>query len=98
MVRKIIWTPNARKSRLEIFSYWNTRNKSKLSSQKLNLEYKEALKQASKIPEIGIETNSINVRLILVSHFEIVYFITAIEIKVLDIWDTRQNPSHHPLK
>jgi plasmid stabilization system protein ParE len=98
MVRKITWTPNARKSRLEIFSYWDNRNKSKSYSQKLNLEYKKALKQVAKIPQIGIETNNKNVRLTLVSHFEIIYFISDTEIKVLDIWDTRQNPVHHHIK
>lgn len=98
MVRKITWTPSARQSRLGIFIYWNNRNKSKLYSQKLNAEYKKALQKVSKIPEIGIETNNKNVRLILVTHFEIIYLISETEIKVLDIWDTRQNPENHPIK
>lgn len=98
MVRKITWTPNARKSRLEIFRYWDNRNKSKLYSQKLNSKYRKALQKVAKIPEIGIETNNNNVRLTLVSHFEVIYLISETEIKVLDIWDTRQNPENHPLK
>lgn len=96
--RLIKWTNHARKTRLEIFSYWNNRNKSKLYSQKLNLEFNKSLKQVALIPETGIVTNNENVRLKIVSHFEIVYLISNTQITVLDIFDTRQNPLNHPIK
>lgn len=36
MVRRVIWSIEARNSRKNIFEYWNNRNKSKVYSNKLN--------------------------------------------------------------
>ena len=101
MVRRtriISWTPFAVKSKQEIFNYWNNRNKSKLYSQQLNIEFRTALIKVAKIPETGIQTDEFNVRLTLCTHFEIIYKISEQEINVLDIFDTRQNPLNHPIK
>lgn len=101
MVRRtriISWTPFALKSKLEIFSYWNNRNKSKIYSQKLNIEFRNALIKVAKIPETGIQTDEHEVRITLFMHFELIYKISEQEINVLDIFDTRQNPLNHPIK
>ena len=37
MVRRLIWSVEARNSRKSIFEYWNNHNKSKVYSNKLNL-------------------------------------------------------------
>ena len=91
-------TPFAVKSKLEIFSYWNNRNKSKTYSQKLNIEFGNALIKIAKIPETGIQTDKYGERITLFTHFEIIYKISEQEINVLDIFDTRQNPINHPIK
>jgi len=98
MVRRLIWSVEARYSRKNIFDYWNNRNKSKMYSNKLNRLFNNNLQIVLKLPEFGNPTKYEDVKFIIVSHFEIIYKITNIEIVVLDIWDTRQNPDDFPLK
>ena len=94
MVRRLIWSIEARNSRKSIFEYWNNRNKSKVYSRKLNLLFAENLAIVLKLPEFGISTTTTDIKFIIVSHFEIVYKITETEIVVIDVWDTRQNPEN----
>ena len=98
MVRRLIWSIEARTSRKYIFDYWNNRNKSKVYSNKLNQLFKENLLIVSKLPEFGKPTQKDDTKFIIVSHFEIIYQITDSEIVVLDIWDTRQNPENFPIQ
>jgi plasmid stabilization system protein ParE len=98
MVRRLIWSVEARNSRKNIFEYWNNRNKSKLYSRKLNFLFNINLKIATQLPEFGKPTFREDSKFIIVSHFEIIYKITPNEIVVLDIWDTRQNPHNFPIK
>ncbi|TRX41359.1 type II toxin-antitoxin system RelE/ParE family toxin [Flavobacterium restrictum] len=96
--RKIVWTSFARASRASIFAYWNKRNKSTLYSKKLNVLFQESLQLLLTFPESSIKSSNQNVRLKIASHFEIIYSVSDTQILVLDIWDTRQNPSHYPVK
>ena len=98
MARRLVWSIEARTSRKNIFDYWNNHNKSKNYSKKLNLLFAISLKTVAELPESGISTKNENIKLTIVSHFEIIYKITTTEIIVLDIWDTRQNPNDFPLK
>ncbi|WP_269223328.1 type II toxin-antitoxin system RelE/ParE family toxin [Flavobacterium sp. IMCC34518] len=98
MVRRLIWSIEARNSRKNIFDYWNNRNKSKVYSVKLNLLFNSNLKIITQLPELGKPTFQENTKFIIVSHFEIIYKITPNEIVVLEIWDTRQNPQNFPIK
>jgi plasmid stabilization system protein ParE len=98
MVRRLIWSIEARTSRKNIFDYWNNRNKSKVYSNKLNQLFKDNLLIVTKLPEFGNPTKNEDTKFIIVSHFEIIYKITDTEIVVLDIWDTRQNPINSPIK
>jgi plasmid stabilization system protein ParE len=96
--RKIVWTTFARQSRTAIFLYWNNRNKSTTYSKKLNFLFQESLKQLQLFPESSIESTNKNIRLQIASHFYLIYFVSDKQITVLDIWDTRQNPSNFPVK
>ncbi|UPQ78410.1 type II toxin-antitoxin system RelE/ParE family toxin [Flavobacterium azooxidireducens] len=98
MVRRLIWSIEARTSRKNIFDYWNNRNKSKVYSNKLNQLFKENLLIVTKLPDFGNPTKNDDIKFIIVSHFEIIYKITDSEIVVLDIWDTRQKPDNFPIK
>ena len=98
MARRLIWSIEARTSLKNILDYWNTRNKSKLYSNKLNKLFNENLKIAINLPEFGHPTTFENTKYIIISHFEIIYKITDSEIVVLDIWDTRQNPENFPIE
>ncbi|MCK9638536.1 MAG: type II toxin-antitoxin system RelE/ParE family toxin [Prolixibacteraceae bacterium] len=92
MARQLIWTERAQKERIEIFSFWNIRNKSVIYSKKLNEFIKESLALISKYPLIGRLTNKENVRVKVLKEYLIIYEITINEIVVLSIWDCRQNP------
>ena len=92
MVRQIIWTERAQKERIEIFSFWNNRNKSVIYSKKLNELTKESLVLICKYPLIGKLTNKENVKVKVLREYLIIYEITINEIVVLSIWDCRQNP------
>lgn len=98
MVRRLIWTIEARNSRKSIFDYWNNRNKSKVYSRKLNFLFNTNLKIVTQLPEFGQPTLRNDSKYIIVSHFEIICKITSNEIVVLDIWDTRQNPQNFPIQ
>ena len=98
MALKIIWSTDAQISRREIFEYWNFRNKSRLYTNKLNMLFKEALSQIRIYNEIGKPTDLKNLRLKIVSHFEIIYDLYDDKIVILDIWDTRQSPTNFPVK
>lgn len=98
MARRLIWSVVARKSRKNIFDYWNKRNKSKVYSRKLNVLFTTNLKIVVQLPELGKPTFREDSKFIIVSHFEIIYKITLDEIVVLDILDTRQNPQNFPIK
>ena len=98
MAITIKWSTNARNSRKSIFNYWNNRNKSRTYSNKLFILFNEALNQVSYLNEIGKPTDIIYVRIKIVSHFELIYSISATQITVLDIWDSRQNPENFPIE
>ena len=97
MVRRLIWSLEARNSRKNIFDCWNNRNKSTVCSRKLNLLFNTNLKILIQLPEFGKPTFREVSKFIIVSHFEIIYKITPNEIVVLDIWDTRQNSQDFPI-
>ena len=98
MALKIVWSIDAQISRRSIFEYWNKRNKSRIYSNKLNILFNESINQVSLLHEIGKPTELKNIRLKIVSHFELIYEVLDNTITILDIWDTRQNPQEFPIK
>lgn len=96
--RKIEWTINAKLTKRSIFYYWNNRNKSTLYSQKLNHLFTETLHSTENYPEASIALEKENIRAIFVRDYYLIFEITELNIKVLDIWDTRQNPQDFPIK
>jgi len=96
--RKIEWTVNAMQTKKSIFRYWNNRNKSTSYSQKLNQLFTTTLHVVENSPEASIAIKKENIRAILVKDYYLIFEITELNIKVLDIWDTRQNPQDFPIK
>lgn len=92
MARRIVWVLQAQMDRKEILAYWKDRNKSANYSKKLDKLFREALILLLKYPFIGKPTNKKNIRIKIVRSYFLIYEITAEEIVVLRIWDTRQNP------
>jgi len=98
MVRRLIWSMEAQNSRKTIFEYWNSQNKSKAYSRKLNLFFHTNLKIVIQLTEFCKPTFREDSKFIIVSHFEIIYKITTNEIVMLDISDTKQNPKNFPIQ
>lgn len=92
MALKITWSPLAQKKRKEILSYWILHNKSNAFSVKLNSLFIRAIKLISRYPLIGKPTDIENVRVKIVRDYLIFYSVGKTTIKVLTIWDSRQNP------
>lgn len=92
MVRKIIWSANAKADKIEILDYWIKRNKSNTYSKKLNLLFREAINLVAKNPTIGHVTIKENVRVKIVKQFLIIYEITEDSINIHSIFDNRRNP------
>lgn len=92
MARRITWSRRAQEDRKQIFEYWNHRNKSKSYSKKLNLLFIELAELISIHVQIGRKTDMKGVRLKLVSHFALIYEYSEKELRILSIFDTRQNP------
>jgi toxin YoeB len=96
--RKIVWSINAILTKKSIFKYWNNRNKSTVYSKKLDILFYEILERISQSTEASIATKIENIRAILIRDYYLIFEISEFTIKVLDIWDTRQNPENFPIK
>jgi len=93
MARRIIWSRRAQNDRIEIFKYWNERNKSNQYSKKLYGLFIEAVKLIAEYPEIGTPTDNKNARIKIVKDYLIIYEMDEKEqLLILTIWDSRQNP------
>ncbi len=94
---EIIWSSKALFDKKEILEFWISKNRSNIYSKKLNLLIEQKLKQISENPDSGIQTNIENIRAVLVENYYIHYSIKAETIRILRIWDARQNPEHFTL-
>ena len=92
MAKKIIWTVSAQFDRKEIFAYWNEKKKSKTYSIKLNQLFIEATELLALHPLTGRSTTIENVHVKIVRDYLMVYKNTDLEIQILAIFDSRQNP------
>lgn len=93
MAKRIIWSRKAHHDRIEIYKYWNKRNKSNLYRKKLNELFKEAVKLIANYPEIGKPTNDKTARIKIIRDYLIIYEIDKIgQLQILSIWDSSQNP------
>ncbi len=93
MVKKIIWSPYASKDRIEIITYWNKRNKSTEYGKKLRTLFQNAINTIQIFPKIGEMVNDKGVRVKLVRDYYIVYKEYETVIRIIAIWDCRQNPN-----
>ena len=95
--RKVIWTIDALLTKKSLYKYWNLRNKSTVFTKKLELLFKERLNQITQYPEGSIEISA-NLRMVLVRDYYLIFEFDDSTIRVLDIWDTRQNPEKFPIE
>ncbi|MGC4129127.1 MAG: type II toxin-antitoxin system RelE/ParE family toxin [Bergeyella sp.] len=93
MAERLIWSPTAKKIRIEILKYWNERNKSKTYSKKLNILFEEGAQQIADFPYSGIRISATVFRGKLIRDYYLLYEFNGETVTILFIWDTRQNPS-----
>lgn len=90
---KVFWTQTAKRQRDYIFDYWNTRNKSKSYSKKLNLAIIKKIQLLKFHPEMGKTTNFGSTRAISMRHYSILYKTDNSRLIITGFWDNRQNPA-----
>lgn len=92
MARKIIWSRKSQYDKMDIFMYWNDRNKSKLYSKRLNKLFIAAVEFVAEFPLVGKKSNIENVRMKVVRDYLIIYEFNDACIYILRVWSTQQNP------
>lgn len=92
MARQIVWSLSAIEDRFKIYTYWEIHNASNIYSTKLEKLFKDASKLIAEFPEIGRKTENEEVRVKIVKDYILFYSFTEEEIRILRVWDSRQNP------
>lgn len=92
MAKRIVWSEDAVNDKIQIYSYWNNRNKSTIYSRKLDRLFKDTIKSINEMPSLGRKTNIENIKRIIARDYFIIYEESIFELTILRIWDTRQNP------
>ncbi len=92
MAKKIEWTLTSIQDRIQIYQFWNQKNKSNLYSEKLENLFKEAAKVLSEFPEIGTQTDFPDLKVKVVRDYKLFYLNLENTIQIIRVWDTRQNP------
>lgn len=93
MAKQVIWSRLAHLDRLQILEYWIDRNKSNIYSRRLNQIFEDTADLISKHPQMGKETDVLNIRIKIVQVYFFTYRETETTIEILTIWDSRQDPS-----
>jgi plasmid stabilization system protein ParE len=92
--RKIIWTLKAKNQLFSILEYFAERNKSKTYSLKLHKKIKSEILVILKQPNIGKQTDILNIRGLIIENYIVFYELLDSNIIILNIWDCRQNPEN----
>lgn len=92
MARKIEWTKTSIQDRFEIYKFWVEKNGSDSYSKKLETLFHEAAKLISEFPEIGTDTDFPGLEVKVVKSYKLFYLVDTNTIRIIRIWDTRQNP------
>ncbi len=96
MVSKVTWTRRAKLDFVAIASYWNEHNKSSSYSRKLRNLIRVSMREVASHPQTGALTEESEIRRRLVRDYFVFYRISALQIEIVSIWDTRRNPDEAP--
>jgi len=92
--RKIVWSSRAKSDLSNILEFFYIRNRSKTYSKKLNSKLRKAIRLLIKHPLIGIQSDVENIRALVEGDYAIFYQVTEETIRIITIWDCRQNPDN----
>lgn len=93
--QRIIWSSGAKLDLFEILDFYYKRNGSKTYSIKLNSDFRKAIKVIEKYPNLGIQTDISNTRVLTEGIYAIFYEIKTEVIEITGIWDCRQKPKRY---
>lgn len=93
---KIIWTDFAIQNLKDIFDYY-AKNANKKVAHKIRKQILASTKQLIQNPESGqtelnLEKLNQKYRYLVVGNYKVIYKFVQDEIRIVDIFDTRQNP------
>lgn len=98
MAKRIVYSENAVKDRLEILEYWYKRIGTKTYSKKLDKAFREVIKLLAEHPELGRQLAQKGDRFFVKDAYQIIYRFDKSTIEILHLWDSRRNPEDFPLK
>ena len=93
MVKKIIWSKNAENKFLSILQFWIHNNQSIHYSEVLIKEFSQRIKIISQFPDIGINCGHQNIKFTIVEYYRVYYQISKNTLRIIYIFDTRQDPT-----
>ena len=89
--KEIKWTLRAIQDKIDIFEYWIGRNQSTRYCEKLDRLFDHSLKLAIRFPQASKKTDYKDVRIKVVKHYLIFFWIKEDCIEVIRIRDARQD-------
>ena len=92
--RKIEWSSQAKTDLSNILEFFYIRNGSKTYSRKLNLKLRKAIRLLSRHPLLGIQSDVENIRALVEGDYAIFYQLTQETVRIIMIWDCRQDPDN----
>lgn len=90
--KKLVWTLRAINDKIEIYQYWNLKNKSKDYSSKLDSLFSKSALILCEFPNSGILADFEAVRVKTIRGYQLFYKLVNESLVILTIWDSRRNP------
>lgn len=96
--REVIWSNTAKENLKDFLDFYIERNKSARYALKLLHLFSETVSRLSDVPEIGITCKNIEIKIFILKHYLIAYEFDEKSIRILNIWDSRQDPTKAPFE
>ena len=87
--QRIIWSPRAKLDLFDILDFYYKRNGTKAYNIKLNADFRRVIKLLEKYPQLGLQTDVPNTRVLIQGNYAIFYEIKENVIEIASIWDYR---------
>lgn len=92
MVKRVVWTKRAAEEKRRILAYWSKRNGNKSYSHKLNIKFKETLRNIAELNYLGKDTGYKKIRVTIVESYLIFYSSHETQIDIISVFDGRRDP------
>ncbi len=92
MAKRIVWSRDAQKERLEILEYWYKRLGHKRFSAKLYREFVRVSRKLARNPFMGERVEGREERMFVIRGYLMFYRVEGEYILISRLWDGRRNP------